>query len=93
MSIWCQDRSVSEDMVIEGVVLQGKQDKVTPAGVGGGWVEEDRNQQSNVLDINRLSVEVGYDSCLVRLGNLDILISSDLRKGSVTHPRAIPRPQ
>jgi hypothetical protein len=49
-------------VVIEGIALQGKHDKVMP--VGGG---EDRDQESDVLDTVDLGVETGNDGGLERV--------------------------
>jgi hypothetical protein len=54
--------SVGSDVVIEGIALQGKHDKVMP--VGGG---EDRDQESDVLDTVDLGVETGDDGGLERV--------------------------
>lgn len=73
--------NVGDDVVIEGVAMQNK-DEVTLASIGGeSRVEDYENQQSNVLDTNHLSIEVGDDSSLVILKTF---ISSNSRKESVT---------
>lgn len=73
--------NVGDDVVIEGVAMQNE-DGVTLASIGGeSRVEDYENQQSNVLDTNHLSIEVGDDSSLVILKTF---ISLNSRKESVT---------
>ena len=59
-------RAVGEDVVVEGVVLEGEKEKVPPASVGGeGGVQEDRHQGPDVLNAGGLGKEVGDDGGLV----------------------------
>jgi hypothetical protein len=47
-------------------VIQCEEDKVVPAGVGGGnWIKEDRNHRANVLNTCRLGAEVGDDGGII----------------------------
>uniref|UniRef100_J3L087 MPN domain-containing protein n=1 Tax=Oryza brachyantha TaxID=4533 RepID=J3L087_ORYBR len=54
------NRSIGEDVVIEGVAAKTEEDLVPPAAKGGGRsVEDDGNQGLDVLDPDSLEVELG----------------------------------
>ena len=45
------DRGVDEDVVVEGVAVEGEEDQVSPTGVGGRLrLEDDRDEEPEVLD-------------------------------------------
>lgn len=67
-----EENGVGEDVVIQGVELEGEEDRVTPAGVGGGSrVEDDGSQRADVLDTRCLGVKVNDDGGLVLRGRSD----------------------
>lgn len=67
-----EENGVGEDVVIQGVAVEGEEDGVTPTGVGGGsLVEDDGSQRADVLDTRRLGVKVSDDGGLVLREGLD----------------------
>ena len=62
------DRRVEEDVVVEGIAAEGKEDLVPPAPVGGGRrIEEDEDQSLDVLDTSSLEEKLG-DHGIGRVG-------------------------
>jgi hypothetical protein len=57
-----RDRGVDEDVVVEGVAAEGEEDQVPPTGVGGRVrLEDDRDEESDVLDTPGLVVELRHE--------------------------------
>jgi hypothetical protein len=52
-------------LVEEGVALEDHHHQVTPAGVGGGGVEDDVHEGADVEDSRCLEVKTGDDSLLI----------------------------
>jgi hypothetical protein len=56
------DRFVDEDVVVEGVAAESEQHQIPPAGEGGRLrLEDDRNEETNVLDPPGLVVQLSHE--------------------------------